>query len=266
MHGLGPNGKKGRNNKAHVFAFDPYGQQLKLKELSTDKYRSIFDTSPDNLYMVNIESDRCREAKNNLKNQTKRPKIDRIRKNTKKRSKSKMSVKIIEHGEEIKLEYNGEQTTLTEGEVTLDGQGFKVIKLWDDEVLDPGKLAEKILSVKDPGQKKFIIHNYWENLFKNYLYSVVEPLLRARTLEWCSPTIVSSPNHSQAYQLANKVKDTHRVRKNEKDIFQLNPENAFGITSTLKPMKKNISSLEERISKIKKIYREGKKKEKNLVT
>lgn len=258
MHGLRPNGKKGRNNKAHVFAFDPHGKRLRLKELKTGEFKSDFETKPGNLYTVSLNFDLCKEAETNLKNKNTKLNIDRIRKNSKTPSESKKTLKILTDDNYLQLKYQGEQNKVEEGYTILKNQKFSVVKLEGNDILDAGKVSKKILSIDNIKDKTIIIHNKWEKLTESYLRNVIEPVIRARTLEWCSPAIVNSPNQQKGYQLANKVKDTQRIKKNKNGIFLIKLKTAFGINSALKPIN-NISNLQKRINMLLSIYKEGKK-------
>jgi len=257
MHGLRPNGKKGGNNKAHVFAFDPYGKPLRLKELKTGEIKCDFKTKPENLYTMSLNFDLCKNAEANLKKKIAKFNIDRKRKNSKIPSESKNNLKILADGNYLQLKYQGKQNKVEEGDIKLKNQNFSVIKFEGNDILDASKVSKKILSIDNLKEKIIIIHNKWEKLTNFYLSNVIEPVIRARVLEWCSPAIVNSPNQQRGYQLANKVKATHRIKKNKKEFLLINLNTAFGIKSALNPMD-NIPSQQKRINFLLSIYNNGK--------
>lgn len=69
-----------------------------------------------------------------------------------------------------------------------------------------------------------------------YLDNVIEPVLRARCLEWCSPVLFTAEGITRAYQLANKHKDTHEIPMDRDGRFNFEFKRAFGVESALKPV------------------------------
>lgn len=240
MHGREADGSESRTNKGHVFAFDPFGDQLQMTELGTGRECSPFETRPDHIYTMDIDPLVVREAEQSLSRQEERPAISRIRANEYSAPKpTKTTLDVRTKGERIELAYSGDRTERAIGEsgaIQLNDEYFYLVSLEAEEVLRPELLYESLLDVPDIEDRRILIHNHWDRLTKRYLDSVIEPVLRARCVEWCSPSLVTAGARSRAYQLANKHKDTHRIPRDSDGCFNFEINRAFGISSALKPV------------------------------
>ncbi|MFC4987151.1 carbon-nitrogen hydrolase family protein [Saliphagus infecundisoli] len=238
-HGSGPDGTVKRGNKAHVFAFDPFGDPIILTELGTDGKRDLVETTPDNIYTVSVDPARTSKARQTLTNQYDRPSITRIQDSTSE------SVSLSEPRVSVQADYNGLRITYESDSIdignfesqpfTLADEDFYLAAIESDEILKPERLYQEILSVPDIESKRLLLLNHWSDLAPHYHQNVVEPVLRARCVEWASPAITVAPDHSSAYQVWY-AKNTSRMNPDENGHFRLFLYAARGLSSALEPV------------------------------
>lgn len=249
MHGRDPSGEEPTTNKGHVFAFDPFGEQIVLEEVGTGREQSLFETKPDNIYTLEMDPSVAVEARQTLTDQDQRRPINRIRENVFNSSKAtETTLDTRVDGGELHLTYANQKATVEIGESTtldLGDETIYLVSLDSGEVFQPERLYEMVLGISDVENCRLLIHNHWDHLTESYLRNTVEPILRARCVEWCSPVLVTSPEHTKAYQLANKHKDTHELPTSENDRFHFELKRAFGVRSTLKPIDGERGPLED---------------------
>lgn len=247
MHGLEIDGTEPGTNKGHVFAFDPFGDQLQLTELGADRERSPFETEADRIYTADVDPSLVREAARTLDRHAERPSIERVRENefgAPKPTNTTLDVRVTDG--RVRLRYSDDMIEIPVGEskaFRLGDERFYLVSVETENVLRPELLYETILSVPDIEDRRIIIQNHWNRLEELYLESVVEPILRARCVEWCSPALITSEDRSRAYQLANKHKDTHRIPRDADGHFNFELKRAFGISSAFKPVDQMRESL-----------------------
>lgn len=238
MHGTKSDGSTGGGN-AHVFAFDPFGDQINLTELETGEYRQLFETEPDNFYVFTVNPSKAIEAKQTLTDQENRPSIDRVKTNVyDKPDANDSTVGVHVHERELELTYSDESVTIqaTDSEsFDLGGEQFYMAALGDADVFEPERLYTDLLSVNEIEDKTILIHNHWDELTDHYIENVVEPVLRARTVEWASPTLLTSPSESRGYQ-AWYTKSTHRLPPDQTGQFNFDVRWATGVETALDPV------------------------------
>lgn len=240
MHGLEPDGSESKTNKGHVFAFDPFGDQIALTELGSERELFPFSTEPDNIYKFEVNPALATYAGQTLSKQNSRPSIERVRENefgSAKPTKTTLNARLTDSG--IELSYSGKMATLDiDGldTVQLGRETFVLLSIDGDAIFHPEQLYESLLDVEGIEDRRILIHNHWDQLTESYLNNVVEPVLRARCVEWCSPVLVTSDSNERAYQLANKHKDTHEIPRDDDGWFNFEVKRAFGINSALKPV------------------------------
>lgn len=248
MHGLETDGSEPGTNKGHVFAFDPFGDQLQLTELGTGRARSPFETESDRIYAADVDPALVREAVRTLDRQAERPSIERVRENefsAPKPTDTTLDVRVTDARVELTYADDASEIPVGESEAfRLGDERFYLVSLEAEEGPRPELLYEPILDVPDVEDRRIIIHNHWNRLEETYLDCVVEPVLRARCVEWCSPALVTDEDRSRAYQLANKHKDTHRIPRDSDGRFNFEVKRAFGVSSALKPVEQKRESLQ----------------------
>lgn len=247
MHGTEPDGSSGGGN-AHVFAFDPFGDQITLTELGTSEERQLFETRADNIYTFTADQSEATRARQTLTAQQNRPTIQRIKTNVYDKTgsgDSKIDVQVT--GAELELNYSGESTQIdgrTSRAFCLGQEQFYLASLDSEQIFEPEELYTDLLSVDDIEDKTVLIHNHWSELTTQYVENVVEPILRARTVEWASPTLLTSPTESRGYQ-AWYTKSTHRVPTDEEDQFNFDVRWATGVGSALTPVNNRYDKMRE---------------------
>lgn len=240
MHGRESDGSESRTNKGHVFAFDPYGDQIELTELGTDRDLKPFETEPDNVYSFDLSSTPVLDARRSLTDRSRERSIDRVRQNrfeSAKPTETTLDARVEEG--QIELVYSGERATVDVGEsstLPIGGETFSLVSLEGEEAFQPELLYQRLLGEAAIEDHRILIHNQWDRLSVTYLENVVEPVLRARCVEWCSPILLTADDNTRAYQLANKHKDTHEIPRDSDGRFNFETKRAFGVESTLKPV------------------------------
>lgn len=247
MHGTKSDGSTGGGN-AHVFAFDSFGDQIALTELGTGEDRQLFETDPDNLYVFTVDPSKATEAEQTLTDQENRPSIDRVKANVyDKPGASDTTVGVRVYEGELELMYSDESITIQatdSGSFDLGEEQFYVATLDGSDVFEPERLYTDLLSVDEIEDKAILIHNRWDELTEHYVENVVEPVLRARTVEWASPTLLTSPSVSRGYQ-AWYTKSTHRLPPDEAGQFNFDVRWATGVETALGPVNNRYEEMRE---------------------
>lgn len=247
MHGTKLDGSTGGGN-AHVFAFDPFGDQINLTELGTGEDRPLFETEPDNIYAFTVDPSKATEAEQTLTDQENRPPIDRVKTNAyDKPGSSDTTLDVRAHEEELELTYADESVTIqatNSGCFDFGGEQFYVVTLNGSDIFEPEQLYTDLLSVDKIENKTILIHNRWEEVSEHYIENVVEPVLRARTVEWASPTLLTNPSESRGYQ-AWYTKSTHRLPPDETGQFNFDVRWATGVETALSPINNRYNEMLE---------------------
>jgi hypothetical protein len=247
MHGTERDGSSGGGN-AHVFAFDPFGDQLALTEFVTGENRQLFDTKPDNIYTFTANPATATEAKRSLTDQTNRPAIQRIKTNVyDKPGTSETTVDVRVRDTNLELTYRGHTATIagdTSRSVDLADEQFYIAAIEGPDLFEPERLYTDLLSVERIEDKTILIHNRWSDLQTHYIENVVEPVLRARTVEWASPTLLTSPTESRGYQ-AWYTKSTHQVPPDDDGRFNFDVRWATGVETALDPVNNRYDEMRE---------------------
>lgn len=248
MHGLNRDGTDSQTNKGHVFAFDPFGDPIAMTELRTGRLRKPFETEQNNIYLFTVDPVRAAEAQETLGDQDHRTAITRTRANVYDSPIStETTLDVRVSADQLYLRYAGDQATVAiddSATIELGPETVTVVALTGKEVFQPERLYA-LLDVADIEDHRLLIHNHWDQLTTSYLENTVEPVLRARCVEWCSPALVTAPDLTRAYQLANKHKDTHELPPTEDARYPFEIPRAFGVTSTLKPVQGQRDSLQD---------------------
>lgn len=247
MHGRQRDGSSGGGN-AHVFAFDPFGDQITLLELDTGEDTRPFATVPDNIYELSVDPSLATEAERTLTEQETRPSIDRVKTNVyDKPGASDTTIGIHVREGELELTHADESKRITSSDsraLALGGARFYVTTLDGPQVFEPERLYTDLLAVDEIEEQTIIIHNRWDTLTEHYIENVVEPVLRARTVEWASPTLLTSPSESRGYQ-AWYTKSTHRLPPDENGQFNFDVRWATGVETALRPVNNKYQELGE---------------------
>lgn len=240
MHGLDSDGSETTMNRGHVFAFDPFGDPLPLRDLETGSTVVQFETEPDNIYSFEVRSSRVNRARRTRTEQYGRKSIDRIRANvfgSARPTDTTLDTQVVDG--RIHIAYRDEETAVDVGAshtLQLGDEAFAIVSLEAEEAFEPERLYELLLSIPGIEDRRILLCNHWEQLAETYIEDVLEPVLRARCVEWCSPILLTSHDRTRAYQLANKHKDTHRLPTDEEGRFNFETRRAFGVESALKPV------------------------------
>lgn len=260
MHGTQEDGTTKRGNHAHVFAFDPFGEPLTLTELNTNESRAVFDTSPDNIYTFHVDSSRIREARRTLKDQSSRPAITRIQESTSESAtvgEPRISVEVDSN--RLRIAYDGEVVDISEFEsqpFTLSNEDLYLAALDSYDVLHPESIYRDVLKVDDIEDRRLLLVNHWSSLNSGYHRNVIEPVLRARCVEWACPAIVVAPGIEAGYQ-SWYAKNTSRMIPDENDRFQLYLYAARGVSSTFEPVNFEFARMQELASVCHTLHAEG---------
>lgn len=239
MHGAERDGTVKQGNKGHVFAFDPFGDPLTLTELRTGEERKLFESTADNIYTFAVDTDRSAAAQRTLTEQQERPPITRIQNSTSESttlSEPRFSIQGDYSG--LRITYEGESVDITDFEsqgFTLGEEEFYLATIEAEEILKPERLYLDVLEVPEIEDKRLLTLNHWPELNSDYHRNVVEPVLRARCVEWASPAVSIAPNHMSAYQ-AWYAKNTSRMLPDEQGRFQFYLYAARGVSSALDPV------------------------------
>lgn len=246
LHGTGKDGSRSRGSHAHVFAFNPYGDPLRLTELETNSERKLFETTPDNIYTFYVDSPTAANARETLTSQEDRPEISRIQTSSSESSEvsePRFSVQVEKDCLQIADDTESvEITDFTSQSFSLGKEQFYLAVIEGEEVLKPERLYRIILSVPEIENKRILILNPWSDLSERYHRNVVEPILRARCIEWASPAIAVAPSHKSAYQVWY-AKNTSRMNPDEEGRFQFYLYAARGVSSALDPVHHEVEKL-----------------------
>jgi hypothetical protein len=128
-----------------------------------------------------------------------------------------------------------EVSEFTSRSFTLDEEQFYLAVIEGEDVLKPEQLYQDVLSVLDIESKRILILNPWPELDNRYHRNVVEPVLRARCVEWASPAMSIAPNHQSAYQVWY-AKNTSRMILDKDGRFQFYLYAARGTSSAFDPV------------------------------
>lgn len=251
MHGLEKDGTEPVANQSHVFAFAPDGSPIVGTDLDTGESVKLFDTEPSGLYAFDLNVGDATEDSCPVKDGGE---IKRIRENTGEQRETSTSVSVG-RGESVG------QFTLSRGTdekyvdteddvVKVDGTDFLFAHLTIDEVCSPENLYDRFLPTEDTDFVP-LIHVHGAGASDDAYRNVYEPVLRARSVEWCAPVVVNTDNRFVGYQLANTAKDTHLLGS-ERDQFRIEPNRAWGVSSALKPVNGAQSPLIEICEAVKK--------------
>ncbi len=239
MHGTDRDGSETRTRKAHVVGFDPTGAPLTLTDADTGRTQAPFETTPGNIYRVRVDPARATRTRQRFHDRAARAPISRVRENELDGPGVSATTLTAQVGpDQLVLEYGGERVTRPSGEsgpLELGGESFRILTVDGPAALEPERLHERLLD-RPPDDRTLLVHNRWETLDAQYLEAVVEPVLRARCVEWCSPVLVSSPDRARAYQLANAARATHEVPAMD-GVFRLEMARAYGLDAALEPVK-----------------------------
>lgn len=241
MHGQDRDGSVPRNNKGHVFLFDPRGDPVPLTDLHTGDACSWDQTAPGNLYMANLALDRTRAPAYCREPQSANQSIERVRTNQLEETEpTDSTLDIRPRGESIDLAFRGDEVTIDSersAQCSLAGEKFAVVTLSGETALEPDHLYQRFVdAAADYDDRTLLLHNRWESLDETHLQAVIEPVLRARCVEWCSPVLLTTPRRSKAYQLANTAKTTHELPRDEDGRYNFETNRAWGVRSALKPI------------------------------
>jgi hypothetical protein len=239
MHGAERDGTITQGNKGHVFAFDPFGDPISLTELRTGIERTLFDTTPNNIYTFRTDPDMASRARQTFTNQQERPTINRIQKSTSESAsltEPRFSVEGAYDG--LRLAYEDDSVAIPEFQsqsFTLGDEDFYLAAVDGEEILNPERLYNEILSVPDIENKRLLLLNHWSTLDSQYYRNVIEPVLRARCVEWASPAVTVAPDRISAYQVWY-TKNTSRMLPDNDGRFQFYLYAARGVSSALDPV------------------------------
>lgn len=246
MHGTEPDGTSKRGNKAHVFAFDPFGEPVELTELATGDEQDFSETTPDNLYSFYATPDRVMRARQTLTNHQERPAITRVQDSTSESSTlSDPRFTVQADAEELQIKYDDYSVLISDfesQEFTLADEDFYLATVQAEKILHPESLYRDILSVPDIENKRILLLNHWSTLDIQYHRNVVEPVLRARCVEWASPGVLVAPEIDSAYQVWY-AKNTSRMLPNEDGRYQFYFYAARGVSSALEPVNHHSNEL-----------------------
>lgn len=128
-----------------------------------------------------------------------------------------------------------EVSKFTSQSFSLGEEQFYLAVIEGEDILKPERVYRVVLSVPEIERKRILILNPWSELDDRYHRNVVEPVLRARCVEWASPAVVVAPNHKSAYQVWY-AKNTSRMIPDENGQFQFYLYAARGISSALDPV------------------------------
>ena len=239
MHGTEPDGSTKQGNKAHVFAFDPFGEPLRLTELATGDRRGVFETTPDNIYTFEADQKQAVEARRTLTDQEARPSITRIQDSTSESGTlSDPWVGVKADYPHLRITYNGDSIEIVEFEsqsITLKDEMFYLAAIEGKDILKPEQLYRDLLQVTDIENKRILLFNHWSDLNSQYHRNVVEPVLRARCVEWASPAILVAPEIESAYQ-AWYAKNTSRMLPDSDGQYRFYLYAARGVSSAFEPV------------------------------
>lgn len=248
MHGAEQDGTVKRGNKGHVFAFDPFGDPLSLTELRTDEERGLFETTSDNIYTFAIDRARSSAAQRTLTKQQERPPITRIQNSTSE------SAELSDPRFSVQGDYTGLHITFGDESATITNMESQEFALGDEElylvaveaeaILEPERLYREVLAVPGIENKRLVILNHWPEIDSEYHQNVIEPVLRARCVEWASPALSIAPDHSSAYQVWY-AKNSSCMIPDDDGKFQFFLHAARGVSSALDPVDHNSDSLIE---------------------
>lgn len=247
-HGSDPDGGVQQGNKAHVFAFDPFGEPITLTGLGTGDERNLLETTPDNIYTFSVDPERTSKARQTLTNQHDRPSITRIQESTSESaslSEPRVSVQADYNG--LRITYESDSINISDFEsqpLTLEDEDFYLAAIEGDDILKPERLYQEILSVPDIENKRLLLLNHWSDLALHYHRNVVEPVLRARCVEWASPAVAVAPDHSSAYQVWY-TKNTSRMNPDENGNFQFYLYAARGLSSAFEPVNHEVERMDQ---------------------
>lgn len=239
MHGTGQDGSINRGNHPHVFAYDPYGDPLRLTELKTNTERELFETTPNNIYTFHVDPTIISEARETLTQQHNRPAIRRIQESASESSsvsEPRFSVQVDD--DTLQISYGAETINVSEftsQSFSLGEEEFYLAVIEGEEILKPERVYRVVLSVPEVERKRILLLNPWPELNERYHRNVVEPVLRARCVEWASPAVVVAPTHTSAYQVWY-AKNTSRMIPDENGQFQFYLYAARGISSAFEPV------------------------------
>lgn len=245
-HGTNPDGTVTRGKNAHVIAFDPSGETVTLTELATGEKRDLFNTTPNNIYTLTVDTSQSKQAKQTLHRTEDRSTITRILESTSESatlSPPRFSVRTEENS--VTITYDGDTTSITEFEsqtFSLADEDFYLAVVEGANILQPERLYREVLSVPGIDERRLILLNYWSQLDTQYHRNVVEPVLRARCIEWASPGLLISPEIDTAYQVW-QTKNTSRMIPDEKGLYQFYLDAARGISSAFDPVNQRTDRL-----------------------
>lgn len=236
MHGLREDGTRPHSNRGHAFAFDPYGDPIQMTQLSTNEVHSPFETEPDSIYTASVDPTKASDAKRTLHNPDSRPsRIERVRNNEAgdlAETDTRLSISRSNNGLEISHAGVTRELSPTDDEVLSVGEyDLHVVSVELGEILGPETLYLRLSDIESERTPLILVNA--PQLTDEYLRSVVAPVLRARSVEWCSPVVLATPQRLLAYHIANTAKDTHRISG---ESLQIEMSRAWGLDSALKPV------------------------------
>lgn len=238
MHGTSSDGSSGRGH-GHVFAFDPFGEQLSLTELKTKIERTLWETTPDNIYTFQVNPDKAMRARQSLTNQRNRPEITRIQNSTSDSatlSEPWMSVQGDYDGLRISYEDDSIDISVFESRsFSLEDEDFYLAVVEGENILNPEQLYSDILSVQDIENKRLLLLNHWSDLNSEYHRNVVEPVLRARCVEWTCPAVLVAPGIQSAYQVWY-AKNSSRMIPDSEGRYKFFLYAARGVSKAFEPV------------------------------
>lgn len=246
MHGTAPDGSTSKGSSAHVFAFDPFGEPIELQELETGDRRSIFETTPTNFYTFEMSSGKVEKARDTLECPGERPTITRIQDSTSEsETVAEPRFSVQTSIDDIRIGYGEDDVHLNGFDsqaIELEDEGFYLVSVEGADILKPEQLYRDLLDQDDIGEKRLLIFNHWSELDPEYFEHVVEPVLRARCVEWASPAIAVSPDTTRAYQVWY-AKNSSRMVPDESGRFQFYLYAARGVSSAFDPIQHEVKKM-----------------------
>lgn len=147
----------------------------------------------------------------------------------------------------LRIVYDGDIVTISEFEsqpFSLSNEDFYLAALDSYDVLHPESIYRDVLDVDDIEDRRLLLVNHWSSLDPDYHRNVIEPVLRARCVEWACPAIVVAPGIEAGYQ-AWYAKNTSRMIPDGNDRFQFYLYAARGVSSAFEPVNFEIARMQE---------------------
>ncbi len=229
MHATKKDGSKPVSNQSHAFGFHPDGQPVMFTELITGNDTPLFETSPGSVYVASVDVSKYDSNTSQLTD------IDRIRTNSSDAEyEGRTVLEATSDDGTLTLNFAGEYESIPYGEsrnFTLGDRSITVLGLDVEQVEYPERIYTELdfESIED----NVILFNIdARGTTDTYRRNILDPILRSRCVEWCSPLYVSTDNSGYGFHLANTAKDTHRLETRTVG-FELN--RAWGSKSAFKP-------------------------------